>query len=578
MRRCRMLFACVIATLALAPAAAGDLTFKAAFLDKLVSRVPEILKRYDAATGRFVDGVWICDDQQWMFPLAVAYATPGGGNRYHQDRALLEIIMKAGDALIADADAQGRWEFRKKDGSTWGPTRKCWTYSRWARTFALIRDDMPPQRREAWAQALTLGYSQIAQHDLSTLHNIPAHHAMGLYAAGAALGRPTWQQQAADFLGKIVAAQSAGGYWSEGGGPVVAYNFVYVEALGLYYALAHDRRALAALEKAIAYHYHCTYPDGSNVETIDQRNPYERTVELGGPAFSLTPLGRAYLRRQWTRRPPQPRDADFLANLIVSGKEGPIADAQAQPPVFTLREQGAARAAVIRREPWCLVLSAYTAPVATSRWHQDRQGFLSIFHDRTGLIAGGGNTKLQPLWSTFTVGDISLLQHTPGDSNPKFQPPDGKLFHVPSAAALATEPELGVDLTYGPEQCRVRLEPLDARRLRIRLAATTKSGLPVAAHLTLLPKLEQPLATDAGRKIIIGKEPVELAPAQIGGAIGYNGYRLIVPASATLRWPALQHNPYTKDGHSTLDHARLVVTIPFDAQHQQEEVTLEVAK
>ena len=32
-----------------------------------------------------------------------------------------------------------------------------------------------------------------------------------------------------------------------------------------------------------------------------------------------------------------------------------------------------------------------------------------------GVFLGGGNTKLQPLWSTFTVGDVSLLKHKPGD-------------------------------------------------------------------------------------------------------------------------------------------------------------------
>ena len=107
--------------------------------------------------------------------------------------------MKAGDALIADMDASGQWEFRKKDGSTWGPIWMPWTYSRWVRTFALIRDDMPPERRDAWTKALTLGYTGIARSALGHVHNIPAHHAMGLYAAGQALDRPEWCRQAASF-------------------------------------------------------------------------------------------------------------------------------------------------------------------------------------------------------------------------------------------------------------------------------------------------------------------------------------------------------------------------------------------
>jgi len=34
-----------------------------------------------------------------------------------------------------------------------------------------------------------------------------------------------------------------------------------------------------------------------------------------------------------------------------------------------------------------------------------------------GLILGGGNTKLQPAWSSFTLGDITILSHRP-DTQP----------------------------------------------------------------------------------------------------------------------------------------------------------------
>src|SRR5690554_2019041 len=88
-------------------ACAAELRYKERFLQVLVERVPGLLKTYDPATGHFGQGVWICSDQNVMLPLAVVYSTPGEGNRYHRDRELLEAIMKAGDALIDDADDQG---------------------------------------------------------------------------------------------------------------------------------------------------------------------------------------------------------------------------------------------------------------------------------------------------------------------------------------------------------------------------------------------------------------------------------------------------------------------------------------
>ncbi len=49
-----------------------------------------------------------------------------------------------------------------------------------------------------------------------------------------------------------------------------------------------------------------------------------------------------------------------------------------------------------------------TTPIVNSRWIQDRQNFVSIYHDKTGLIVGGGNLA-QPGWSNFTIGDPAAL-------------------------------------------------------------------------------------------------------------------------------------------------------------------------
>jgi hypothetical protein len=253
---------------------------------------------------------------------------------------------------------------------------------------------------------------------------------MGLYAAGKALDRPEWCRQAADVLMKVVAEQSAAGYWSEGGGPVVLYDFVYVDALGVYY-------------------------------------------------------------------------------------------------------------------------------------------------DRTGLILGGGNTKLQPAWSNFTVGDAALLAHRPGDDNPHFLP-QGRLYHVPSAAELVRQPELGLNLTYGPERCRIRILPKDDRTLQYRLQTTGESGLPVAAHLTLMPHFGRPLETAAGQKFVLGDAPIELGSDQIGGWISHAGCRLRLPAMASLHWPRLPHNPYAKDGRCSPQDGRIEIAIPLNPGHPECEITLEI--
>jgi len=552
-----------------------ELEFRNRFLRTLAKRAPRILQTYDAETGRFGEGIWTCQDQNVMLPLAVLYVTAGEGNPYYMDGGLLGVIMKAGDALIDDMDEHGQWKFRKKDGSTWGKISMPWTYSRWIRAYRLIRKYMPTERRARWVQAFDRGFSHIDRTQLGRPHNIPAHHAMALYIAGRELDRPEWRGRAEQFLRKVAQAQFEGGYWAEGAGPLVHYNFVYLDALGTYYKLSGDEEVLPAIERAIRFHDHFTYPSGQGVETIDLRNPYKPKVLPGCPAFTLTPEGRAWLRRQWSERDSMLSD-DSLALFVLHGNEGKAAVARGRAEsCFVLTEKGVDRAAVLREGPWFICLSAFTAPIDRSRWHQDRQNLVSIWHEKTGLILGGGNTKLQPAWSNFTVGRMELLQHRPGDTNPNFVP-QGELYHIPSEAHLVLKPQAGLDLNYGPESCRLQVRPKGSRMLQYRLEASARSGLPVLAHLTLLPHLGSTLETAEGRKITLSESPLTLTASELGGRLSYSGFRLSLPPETTLHWPALPHDPYRKDGRATPAQGRVEVRIPFGRDHGATTVTVEI--
>lgn len=572
--------ALLLVALATAPAVAvaDELTYKSELVTVLVRQVGDLLKGFDADSGHFGSGIWICTDQNAMYPLAVAYTLEAEENPYYRDAGLLEVIMKAGDALIADADTTGQWVFRKKDGSTWGNIWMPWTYSRWVRAYQMIKDEMPADRREAWTEALALGFTGISATQLRHVHNIPAHHAMGLYVAGRALDRSDWCDQAAALLVKVAEVQAEGGYWSENIGPVVGYNFVYLDALGTYYALSGDRRVLPALEKGATFHYHFRYPNGQRVETIDERNPLKPGIDTGNVGFTFTPAGRRYLHEQWSRYGRDKLPADLCASLLLYGQEGPMADAPSDARhVFVLTEGGIARAATIRQGPWFGCLSAYTAPIPGSRWIQDRQNMVSLYHDDVGVILGGGNTKLQPGWSTFTVGDPTLLRHTPGDESPDFVP-KGELFHVPSEARVIREPDAGLDLAYGPVTCRVRVRPKDDRKLEYVVEKSGASSLPVVANLVLIPQMGKPITSAGGGEAKIGQEVIQWPAEKVGGMVSHAGCQWHVPPTATLHWPALPHNPYRKDGRATTEEGLIVISIPLDAGNERHVITIEVPR
>lgn len=527
---------------------ADAIHFRQRALDDVVAAVPGILASQDAGTGRFGSGIWIVTDQNLILPLAAAWSYRDARNPYYHSEKLLHSMMAAGDALIDDQDAGGKWEFRKKDGSKWGKIYMPWTYSRWVRTYSMIRGAMPAERRARWEKALRLGYTGIAKEiDTARIQNIPAHHAMGLYFAGQVFDEPAWRKLATDYLHRVAAAQHPDGYWSENKGPVVLYGFVYVDALGTYYAVSHDEAVLPALRKSGIFHSYFTYPDGSDVETVDERNPYHPGVRIPNVGFTFSPEGRGYLARQLGRHKGR-LPADEAASLLLWGEEGEISAGPTAGDFDYRLPSG--EASVRRRGPWFLVVSAMTAPVPTSRWIQDRQNFYSLYHEKAGLILGGGNTKLQPAWSNFTLGDTSLLRHQPGDENPKFVPPPG-LVHVPSNARLLDD-AFGVELSYGEHRGRVELTVKSSDRLELRISADAA----MTAHLTLLPHMKKNLAAASGKQTLLSARPIEWT---CGGWIEHAGVRISTPPDAMLRWPLLPHDPYKKDGAATPDQGRIVI-------------------
>jgi hypothetical protein len=542
-------------------------------LKSLISAVPDILSS-QKENGQFGTEPWICVDQNVLLSLAAAWALEK--SPYQHNPEVLSAIVRGGDALIEAQDEQGMWTFRKKDYSTWGQILMPWTYSRWILAYHLVRDAMSDDARAHWEQALLLGFEAISKTALHRIHNIPAHHAMGLYCAGIVFEREDWKAQAQTFLGKVVEAQSPYGWWSEHFGPVVRYNFKYSDALGIYYAMSEDEKVLDALERAARYHASYTYPDGSPVDTVDERNPYHSGMHLGNPGFSHTPAGRGYLMQQHALylKAGNRFDADYAAHLLLYGGEGPIEKIAAARDRHTYRMGD--QALIVRRRPWFLSLSAFVCEPPDNRWIQDRQNFVSVFHDRTGLIVGGGNTKLQPLWSTFTVGDPSLLKHIPGDEDPDFYP-TGFLLHVPDHASVREDEDTpGLILRYGPETCSVTLIPRSDTELNLIYETTSMSGSSVEAHLTLIPHLDRPLRMASGEQIQLEEEPLEWSTKGDGNWIEHAGWRLSLPRGSRAIWPVLPHTPYRKGGEATIEEARLVIALPFSPKISRYEVTLDI--
>ena len=104
-----------------------------------------------------------------------------------------------------EQDDKGRWIYRKKDNSTWGYTHMAWTYTRWIRTFHLVKDALPPASRAKWEKGLLLGYKYIAEFCSGTnTHNIAIYLAAGLYVAGISFEQEEWKNIASKLMHRLV--------------------------------------------------------------------------------------------------------------------------------------------------------------------------------------------------------------------------------------------------------------------------------------------------------------------------------------------------------------------------------------
>lgn len=695
----------------------------------IVNGIPGILNAYDAETGRFGTEPWISTDQNRIFPLAAAWSIEHPDNPYYQSEEVLAAIGGGGIALVEAQDETGRWRFDKKDGSYWGQIHQPWTYSRWIRAYHLVGHALPDDVREIWEEGLLHGYEHIARpYPGAGIHNIPTHHAMGLYIAGVAFDNEDWRDRARGFMARAVDVQDPVGFWSENFGPVVAYNYVYSDSMGIYYHFAQDPVVLDALERAARFHSSILWPDGTSVACIDERNLYSRGIRIGNPGFSHTPEGRGYLLSQLRRHAGdrlRTIDADMAAALYLYGGEGEaiMPEEIGEDGVVILGDNDA----LIRRdEPWSWAMSAYTTEVPNNRWIQDRHNLVDLFHIDLGLVAGGGNTKLQPLWSTFTLGDTSLLAPT-GEDHPNFTP-EIELAWVPDHATVSRDGSVTrLDATMVPRTTYEREEMLvesfeqvgqgqlpddwsifsragvmvvtdhesregrqslwfanddNTNSLGVRspklpaepgeiyyteawwlgedenngmiylefwndqdqrieggisifrcsgagewtrgggtarapegtvavtvllysgVAMTTegyfddvvlgrlvpdehddqradcsveiradgddlvltyrgRQGVGATAHLPLMPRGAR-LSVASGESFALLEDPVELSSEQIGGQIEHVDLRVSVPDGASLVWPAIHFNPYTRDGRSGLNHAKIVLVMPFD--------------
>jgi hypothetical protein len=519
------------------------------------------------AAGPLSDLATLEAQQGWRhFPscilvAAVLYAGSHPANPRRGDRSLRELAEKVGDFLATESETD---QFMPRLDSH----RDAYM---WLDAYRLLEPELAPDRRERWRCEIEKQLHPLAEavaerqdfplYQSPFISTSPNHYALWsstVYLAGRVFRNPEWERLGARVLHRFAAEeQSPDGYWGEhsSAGPTTGYDYLTLAGVALYGEHSRDPAALEALRRSTDFHQHYTFPDGIPVDVINDRNRYWGVSAWGHFGFTHFPDGRRYaefLTGFFAADSVSLEDLGRLAQNALYFHEGPTA------PIPQDREEYAHQmsvpAGIRKRGPWVVCLSGLISTQAVmNQFYLDRQGSVSVFHEKLGLIVTGANSKRQPELATFS-GKIG--EHS---------------FHMPVSSRLRMSEagdRLGLAYPKFFSELTVRMDA--ASPVQLRFSITGVGQPPEEAQLALQLCLQsgELLETATGARFTLGAERLDLGPEVLGAWISHQGWRLRVDPAAWLSWPVFPHNPYRNAPETSLERAVGTLTVPLRFQPQ----------
>ena len=495
-------------------------------------------------------------------------------NKRYGDVKLLQLAERIGDMLVTEYD-KGNYTTRGDND---------WDTYMWLEAYRVLENKLGEERRMRWKTvilkevsllepklALCQDYPMYNAPFITTSPNHYSIYASTLLVAGHVFDKPEWIKLSTKVLHRYcVEEQTPDGYWGEHSpaGPTTGYDYLTVTQIALYWEYSKDPEAIKALRRSTDFHKYFTYPDGTPVETINDRNRYWGVSMWGQFGFSHFPDGRRYAAFLASFSPYGGDVKSYGGDMQSMGRiaqdalyyhEGTTAPIPQDQPNYSRAMK--VTAGIRKTGPWVVSLSGIIAPpVSLNNFFLDRQSNLSIFNKKTGLIISGANSKRQPELATFTevIGKDSI--HMPVSS---------RLQMSANADKLA----LGFNTFFAV----LEVPKPSEKHLDFRFNTTYKWGDAVSGlTLQLVLKAGEILETGTGQKITLGKDKIELDDKELGGLISHNGWILHLPSGMHLTWPVYPFNPYKDKPETDVALAIGTLSIPLKEENQEFRFTIDV--
>lgn len=486
---------------------------------------------------------------------AVLYASAHPANSSRGDRSKLELALRAGDLLASESEAGrlARWLNHR------------WLVAPWIDGLRLLEKELGAERRARWRREIERQLEDLAV-DVADRENFPRFQspfirtspnhlsiwASTLHFGGKQFGNKDWESLGARVMRRFaLREQTPDGYWGEhsDSGPTTGYNFLTTSSMSFYFEQSRDPAALEAIRRALDFHLRFTWPDGTPVEVVNDRNRHGGPSAWGHYGFSNFPDGRRYagfLSGFLTGQAPRGESLSRIAQNALYYHEGPSAPIPHELPawVYRMKAPGAMR----KSGPWWIGLSALISTQAVrNQFYLDRQGHVSLFHEKRGLIVSGANSKRQPELATF---------------HEKIQ---GQEYHLPISSALEMgEKRDRLSLAYNSFWADLRVEAVSPSRVEVAVSIV-EQGRVEEAFLTLQLRISPSEGIETGKgNVPAGLDPVDLP--DVGGRVRQRGWTLSVDAPARLVWPVYPFNPYANGPETDSRHAVATLSVPLRPQ------------
>jgi hypothetical protein len=545
------------------PALAAQATLPAAYFRLLEAGSAKIEARLNAEPG--ADLKKLESQSGWrhfgyaILAPAVLYAKKHPANSRYRDSRMRELAFRVGDLLAAE-DEKGVYEPRLDSD---------WDTYMWLESYRLLDSELGDARRKRWRRSIEANIALLETNArdrvdfpwyqspfIGTSPNHYAQWAANLYLGGRVFGKKDWEQLGARILRRFAMVdQSPDGYWGEhnSSGPTTGYNHLTLTGLAVYYEHSKDPDVLPALRRATDFHKYFTFLDGAPADVINDRNRRWAVSAWGQFAFTHFADGRGYAAFLANFFQPEKLTVDQLGRLAQDAlyfHEGKMEPAPQELQDYT--HQMSVPAGIRKSGPWQVCLSGLMSTQAVNnQFYLDRQGHITVVHEKLGMIITGANSKRQPELATFSE---------------KLQ---GQSYHMPVSTRLqmaSAGDRLSLAYNTFFSDIYIPLPTASEISLRFVIAGKGRPADDPKLTLQLCLKAGETLETGAGQKVELGEKSIELE--SLGGWIRHRGWALEVDPSARLVWPVYPFNPYSNTPETNIEYAVGALTVPLRLKSQ----------